>query len=202
MNQKVLNILKVVAFFLLVVDLEAQEVEKIRLLSEKKQQINRKGMVVLTSWASVNVLSGVGYFVSGDYKEQCFYGMNGAWGIVNLSIALPALLMESKQPDSMKKLIDNQQKTEKIFLINSALDVVYVAGGITLYHWSNLQKNEQQKLMFSGFGNSIIMQGAALLIFDTSMFLANRKFRKKELNDSRNLQISFAPNQIRINYRF
>lgn len=202
MNQKVLNILKVVAFFLLVVDLEAQEVEKIRLLSEKKQQINRKGMVVLTSWASVNVLSGVGYFVSGDYKEQCFYGMNGAWGIVNLSIALPALLMESKQPDSMKKLIDNQQKTEKIFLINSALDVVYVAGGITLYHWSNLQKNEQQKLMFSGFGNSIIMQGAALLIFDTSMFLANRKFRKKEFNDSRNLQISFAPNQIRINYRF
>lgn len=202
MNQKVHNILKVVAFFLLVVDLEAQEVEKIRLLSEKKQQINRKGMVVLTSWASVNVLSGVGYFVSGDYKEQCFYGMNGAWGIVNLSIALPALLMESKQPDSMKKLIDNQQKTEKIFLINSALDVVYVAGGITLYHWSNLQKNEQQKLMFSGFGNSIIMQGAALLIFDTSMFLANRKFRKKELNDSRNLQISFAPNQIRINYRF
>lgn len=202
MNQKVLNILKVVAFFLLVVDLEAQEVEKIRLLSDKKQQINRKGMVILTSWASVNVLSGVGYFVSGDYKEQCFYGMNGAWGIVNLSIALPALLTESKQPDSMKKLIDNQKKTEKIFLINSALDVVYVAGGITLYHWSNLQKNDQQKLMFSGFGNSIIMQGAALLIFDTSMFLANRKFRKKELNDSRNLQISFAPNQIQINYRF
>ena len=84
MNQKVLNILKVVAFFLLVVDLEAQEVEKIRLLSDKKQQINRKGMVILTSWASVNVLSGVGYFVSGDYKEQSFYGMNGAWGIVNL----------------------------------------------------------------------------------------------------------------------
>lgn len=202
MNQKVLNILKVVVFFLLVVDLEAQEAEKIKLLNTKKYKLNHQGMIVLTTWSSVNILSGADYFMSNDTKERNFYAMNAAWGVVNLSIALPSLLIRPKEEVSMQKLKENQRRTENIFLINSILDVAYVGGGFTLKHLANLEKYKDKKEQFDGFGNSILLQGSALLIFDTSMYLLNRNFRKKELPGIENIKVAFTPNYIQIGYKF
>lgn len=203
MNQKVLNILKVVVFSLLVVDLEAQQAEIIDKYSKKRQRLNSTGMTALTTWASINILNGAGYFVSKHPEERYFCAMNAGWGIVNLSIALPALVSKPKKFDSLLKLSENQRKTERIFLINGGLDLLYIGSGLYLNVYGNSQQNPDKKALFNGFGKSIILQGVALLIFDASMFLVNRKFRKKEIDKTiQNSQISIGLNGINCSYKF
>lgn len=203
MNQKILNILKVVAFSILVVDLEAQHADPLSDFTQKSHQINQKGMVVLTAWSSVNILSGSAYFVSKDPTEKYFYAMNAGWGIINLGIALPGLLAKPKAFSSKHKVLESQTKTEKIFLANAMLDIAYMTGGVLLNEMSKNQTNADRKAMFKGFGNSVILQGAGLFAFDLGMVIVNNKTRKKHLNKLiENSEISFHSNQLRYKLNF
>jgi hypothetical protein len=197
MNQKILNILKVVAFTILVVDLEAQHADPLSDFTQKSYKLNHKGMVVLTTWSSVNILSGSGYFISKDPTEKYFYAMNAGWGIINLGIALPGLLAKPKVFSAKYKVLESQTKTEKIFLANAMLDIAYVTGGVLLNEMSKNQANADRKAMFKGFGQSIILQGAGLFAFDLGMIIVNNKTRKKHLNKLiENSEIAFNSNQI------
>lgn len=203
MNQKILNILKVVGFCLLVVDLEAQQASVISNYSAKKHRLNQKGMVVLTTWASANILSGISCFVSKDPTEKYFYGMNAGWGAVNLAIALPALMQKEKQYNSKFDLKKDQLKTERIFLINAGLDVVYIGAGAALIEISKNQLDAKRKHMYAGFGNSFILQGIGLLAFDLSMWSLNKKMHGKHLRPIlENTQIGLSPGGFKFNLNF
>ena len=52
-----------------------------------------------------------------------------------------------------------------LFWINAALDVVYIAGGAVLRQ-QGIEKNNPQWI---GWGDSIILQGGFLLVFDSVM---------------------------------
>lgn len=202
MIQKVLNILKVVGFFLLVADLEAQDTLFVKKMARQKHQLNKNSMVFLTSWASVNILSGSAVLISNSYEEKCFYAMNSGWGAVNLAIALPSLLSKPKTYSDITKLSENLRKTEKVFLLNAGLDALYIAAGITAIEYSKQQKSIKQKEMFSGFGKSVVIQGATLLVFDGIMFQLNKNLRKKSELRNPTAHVFVTPNSVKIIYRF
>lgn len=202
MIQKVLNILKVVAFSLLVADLEAQDTLFIKKVAHQTHRLSKQGMVFLTSWASVNILSGSAVFISNSYEEKCFYAMNSGWGVVNLAIALPSLLSQPKTYSDITKLSENLRKTEKVFLLNAGLDVLYITAGIAAIEYSKQQKSIKEKEMFSGFGKSVVIQGATLLVFDGIMFQLNKNLRKKSALRNPPAQVFITPNRLHFIYRF
>ena len=92
---------------------------------------------------------------------------------------------------------------EKIFLANAMLDIVYVTGGVCLKEYSYNQSDIKHRQQFNGFGNSVIMQGAGLLVFDTFMTLLNNRNRKKNLDPFlKKATLSFTGNYFKIGYRF
>lgn len=202
MIQKVLNILKVVAFSLLVADLEAQDTINVEKLAEQKHQLNKRGMVFLTSWASVNIASGSGAYFTSSYEEKCFYAMNSGWGVVNLAIALPSLLSKPKKYTTTQQLSYDLKKTEKIFLINAGLDLLYIGAGIGALEFGNNRQNHQDKEMYRGFGKSFILQGSTLLLFDGYMYQMNKKLRKKVTMTHQQVAFFVTPARLHLIYRF
>ena len=54
---------------------------------KRKNNLNHKGMIVLSSWALANIAgSAVGYGLTNSFEEKQFYIMNGTWGLINLGI--------------------------------------------------------------------------------------------------------------------
>ena len=182
----------------------AQKDSVIAQFSVRKNAIDHKGMIVLTSWAGATIAgSAVGYGLTNSYEEQQFYLMNGAWGIINLGIALPGLLSKPKQTPSLYELQKSQTKLEKLFLANALLDVVYISGGCILKQYAGEQVNDRKYQQFNGYGNAVIIQGAGLLIFDTAMTLIHTNHRKHQLDPFlKNASVSFTGNSVRLGYRF
>jgi len=182
----------------------AQTDSIIKQFDSKKNNLNHTGMIVLSSWAGANIVgSGIGYATTKSNEEKEFYLMNGAWGVINLGIALPGLLAKTKPTPTIYDLQKNQTKIEKLFLANAILDVVYVSGGVYLKEYAHNQTEIKKQERFNGYGNSIIVQGAGLLIFDMAMTLLNNSNRKKHLDPFlKKASISFTGNNLKLSYRF
>jgi hypothetical protein len=90
----------------------------------------------------------VGLWASNDDRSRGFWGMNGAWALVNAGIAYAGLLGPEPDGGSLRNTL----------LINAGLDVVYVLGGAYM-----LSRPEET---WRGGGLAIIIQGAFLLAFD------------------------------------
>ena len=143
---------------------------------QQSLSIQKTGMIVLTIWASLNILSGFigNYHYSNDAKY--FFQMNGAWNIVNLgiatygfaSIAHTALDMESSL------MLSEMQKFDRILLINVGLDFIYLATGSYLLN-TGIRDNKSR---FIGYGRSIILQGGFLLLFDLFLYFSHYPYTK------------------------
>jgi len=170
----------------------------------RKNKLQHDGMVVLGSWASANIIgSAIGYGLSTSNEEKEFYIMNGSWGLINLGLALPALLTKPKPTASLYDLQRNQTKFEKIFLANAVLDVAYIAGGFYLKEYASNQSALRDQERFNGFGNAIILQGAGLMAFDIAMTLLTAKNRRTHLDPFlKKTYFSFSGNSLRLGYRF
>ncbi len=81
-----------------------------------------------------------------------------------------------------------QLKSQRLFLINGGIDVAYVATGFFLkYLAPKYPKNEER---LQGYGNSVILQGSFLFVFDLVMYGLHRNLRTDFMQ-----QLSFAPMQ-------
>jgi hypothetical protein len=67
-----------------------------------------------------------------------------------------------------QQLLSKHLKTENLLLINSALDVGYIGAGFLLRYFSTGSENRADLL--KGYGNSVILQGSFLLVFDLVMY--------------------------------
>lgn len=182
----------------------AQNDTLIRQFDTKRYQLNKKGMIVLSSWGGATIAgSAAGYALTNSYEEKQFYLMNGAWGLINLGIALPGALASQKNSTSVYEMQKTQTRMEKIFLANSMLDVAYIAGGVALKQYSYNQAEVKKQQQLNGFGNAVIIQGAGLLIFDSFMTMLNNRNRKQHLDPIlKKASISFTGNYFRLGYRF
>jgi hypothetical protein len=181
----------------------AQETETIDFYN-KSNKINTTGMYVLGGWAIANIASGAVGWANSTGSAKYFHQMNLFWNTVNLGIAGFALysnLTDNISILSSDEMLLKHTKTENLYLINAGLDVVYIGTGFLLKHLSVNNLNRQDLL--KGYGNSIIMQGGFLMIFDLIMWGIQRNHKLDFLNGA---EFSFLQQenftQIAIMFRF
>lgn len=161
-------------FFNLVFFLSAQSLG-LQPFNEKRIGTNKKAMMVLGGWAIGNIAVGSVMMGQREGKDKYFHQMNTGWGAINLGIATFAYLSATQSdPGSFDtfQTIQEQYSMQKILLFNAGLDLAYMAGGTYLIERSKNTENRPERLR--GFGESIILQGAFLLVFDIGTYLVHR----------------------------
>ena len=140
--------------------------------------ITRNYMTALGAWGLVNVVQGSISATNTVGPEHYFHQMSAYFNAVNVGIAAVGFLGIKKQllkTNTLASEIQAQQKIQKILVINSALDLGYF--GIGLLMRNSGIKNQNDKIQ--GYGGSIMLQGAFLLVYDLLQFGAHRKNGKK-----------------------
>lgn len=145
----------------------------VRQTNERRISTNQAGMWVFGGWAVANIGVGTaGYFVSEDENWKYFHQMNAGWNIVNLAIATFSLLDSSNEDPSSYSWLETIQEGEtmqKVLLLNAGLDVGYMAFGGYLWQRGSHEGSPQ----LTGYGQSLILQGAFLMAFDLTLFVLN-----------------------------
>jgi len=148
--------------------------DSLKSFNYSRHQITTTGMEVLGSWAIANIgVGAVGWANSAGGSNKYFYQMDVLWNLVNLGAAIQGFTGAKKNESNLftpAESLKEQQKIEKIFLINGGLDVVYIGAGLFLKHRGDIENSDQ----LQGYGSSIILQGAFLLLFDGTMYNAQR----------------------------
>ena len=161
--------------------------QKVDLSKFEKERVrySKNAMIGLAGWSVANIV-GSGIATNTRNKEmRYFHQMNVMWGGINLAIAGLGYWGAGREKidnPTMESVQKHQRKIEKTYLINAGLDVVYVGAGLLMNKTSNNQKNPEQ---FKGYGNSIMVQGGFLLLYDAVMYAIHKKHGKqlKGMND-------------------
>ena len=164
--------------------------------NKERTQIDKRLMLGLGSWATSNfIVSGIGWATAPKGEAYYFHQMNVLWNTVNLGLAIPGYFKAKKEVRTLtlEETIKVQRRTENIFLINTALDVVYISSGFAL---RNLAKSDlSKKDRFNGFGNGLILQGGFLFIFDLTAYALHKCHANKFLNT-----VEISPNGLGFNW--
>ncbi|HSO87840.1 MAG TPA: hypothetical protein VLQ91_14885 [Draconibacterium sp.] len=200
MRVAILTLLFAIVAFSLAFAQESETIDFYR----KSNQINSTGMYVLGGWAVANIAFGAIGWSNSTGSSKYFHQMNLFWNTVNLGIAGFVLYNNFNTDISMlspDEMMARHVKTENLYLINAGLDVVYIGTGFLLKHLSNTNLNKQDLL--KGYGNSVILQGGFLMIFDLIMWGVQRNQRLDFLNGA---EFSFIQqeniSQLTILFRF
>jgi hypothetical protein len=143
-------------------------------------RINKKLMVGLGSYAMSNfVFSGIGYSTAKTEQTERFHEMNVIWNTVNMSLAVSGYLNAARGGKAMNReeMIKMQKKTETIFIVNSCLDIGYMSAGLWMRSLAPNRRNQEE--LFRGYGNSLILQGSFLLVFDSFAYLVHHQHSRK-----------------------
>ena len=142
--------------------------------------INKNLMLGLGSYAVSNfVLSGIGYATAEDESIKHFHEMNVMWNMVNIGLAVPGYLKAVRGGSelTLEEMVNVQKKTETIFLVNDVLDIGYIAAG--LWMRQNAANFPGQEDLYTGYGNSLMLQGAFLFVFDAYAYHVHRNHAKR-----------------------
>jgi hypothetical protein len=157
--------------------------------AQKSFDLQKKGMIVLGSWATLNLISGsTGYFLS-ENDSKYFHQMNAGWNIINLGIAGFALYNLSQSDATLMTypdIITDLQSLDKILLFNAGLDLGYMAAGAWL--WERGLRKKSSRLR--GYGKSLLLQGGFLLAFDLILYLMHSPLTNELIKDPERFQIT------------
>jgi hypothetical protein len=170
----------------------AQTQNELNAFNAERIAISKKGMTVLGAWGLANLAaSAYGYSTTNAAVDKNFHQMNLFWGGINVALAAVGYVgaVKDKKTYNLEKSFKQQQSIEKTFLVNAALDAVYVTAGLYL---TERAKNETKNAArFKGYGQSIMLQGAFLLCFDAALFaIENRHGNKKLYRFLENVNLS------------
>ncbi|MBU0696914.1 MAG: hypothetical protein KKE39_10395 [Bacteroidetes bacterium] len=126
---------KIIIILLIVFATPAFSQLKTQEINQKRNEINTTGMKILGGWALANIAFGsVSYFNSSN-KKKYFNQMNVMWNVVNLGLATAGYFgakADLNQQLTLAQSLHDQQKIEKILLLNTGLDIGYMAAGLFL----------------------------------------------------------------------
>nr|WP_271543474.1 hypothetical protein [Pelobium sp.] len=160
---------KCIIFMLIVFATPAFCQDNIQEINQKRIETNSTGMKILGGWALLNLgVSGLTYFKANGTNKY-FHQMNVMWNVVNLGLATAGYF--GAKADLNKQLtlaqsIHDQHQVEKILLLNAGLDLGYVATGFYLNERGQRKSSDRLK----GYGKSLMLQGAFLLLFDGTLY--------------------------------
>jgi len=157
-------------------------------INQNRISMNSNGMLVLGGWAVSNIIiGGIGMTQTGG-NTKYFHQMNAAWNSVNLAIAgfgYYGLQRQSAQM-GLAETITEFHNFENILLFNAGLDIGYVALGAWL--WERGIRKESTRL--KGYGQSIILQGGFLFVFDTILYFVSRSESSKLMDALSHVQFT------------
>ena len=168
--------------------------------NQERNDLNRKGLTVLGSWAGANLVTNGILLGNSSGSDKYFYQMNVYWNVVNGALAGLGVLAAKKTQGNLSafQTLEEQNSTEKTFLVNTGLDVAYVMTGVYLLEKSKNSTDSQE--MLKGYGQSVILQGGFLLLFDGVMYGVHRSHLKKGRVFFENL--TFTGNQVGFVWQF
>ncbi len=136
-----------------------------------KIDINRTGMYILGGWALANIISGTTLSLTMKGEAKYFNQFNALWNTVNLGLAVNGLLNTGTDTLSLYNSVTGHQTLQNIFVLNAGLDLAYIATGFFL---KEKAKTSEKKELLTGYGNSLLVQGAFLLVFDAAMYFIHQ----------------------------
>jgi hypothetical protein len=157
-------------------------------INDSRIQTNSDAMLILGGWALTNMGTGTYGMITTDGNTRHFHEMNLMWNSVNLGIAaLGYLSARNSSTDlTLAETIDELHKMEKILLFNAGLDFGYMAAGA--YLWERGLRKDHSRL--EGYGQSMILQGAFLFVFDVILYAVVRNDQKEALRLLKGIQAS------------
>jgi hypothetical protein len=180
----------------------AQDEQTIATFDQRQQQLNNRGMIVLGSWATASITTGLIARTQTSGTAHYFHEMNALWNSVNFTLAGISLLQSRKeQPFGLSYSLKRQRKLETVFLINSGLDLGYIGTGFYLRYAAD-SKVGQKAQRLEGYGNSLLLQGGFLLCFDAAMYFIHKRHGKQLLPNKNQLNVHYTSNGVTFRYQF
>ncbi len=144
----------------------------------ERQKISKTGLKILSAYSAMNIIYGSIASSNTTGSNRYFHKMNVIWNSVTLGIVGISIVVEKKEgilsyANSLKK----QNEIEKLFLFNAGLDLAYIAGGAYLKERSKTSTKNSSRLR--GYGESVMLQGGVLLLFDGIMYSIHNNHGKK-----------------------
>jgi hypothetical protein len=174
-------------------------------IAYSRNRTTEKAMVVLGSWAALNIASG--FIIAGQTQGEAkyFWRMNAYWNLINGGLAVLGYIGARKAMASKFDLAGNEKaqlSIEKLYAFNFGLDLAYIAGGFFLrekgINTSNVKSQDQLK----GYGSSIAVQGGFLLLMDGLMIMLHHKNSMRLNNKLKSLELGAGPEGLGLTYVF
>lgn len=173
------NIIKNIFLLLLIIpsaQLFSQERVSDSLFSfhESRMNLNESAMLVLGGWAAGNILIGLYGNFRANGEAKYFHQFNAMWNVVNLGIAAYSYFNAvNSDPSVLSKfeIVDDYNSLQRFLLLNAGLDVAYIMTGFYLKERAKRSPSSERLL---GYGNSLLLQGGFLLIFDIGLYFIHQ----------------------------
>lgn len=170
-------------------------------IATERSKLLTNNMWVLAAWAGANMIQGS--ISAGDAKgsDQYFHRMNVYWNTVNLAVAGLGLWAAKKQLagiHSRERNLREQHTIEKLLLLGSGLDAAYIMTGLYLKERGLRISSDQS----AGFGNSLMLQGSFLLVFDLIQYFQHRRNSKALDLNRAGWELGSTANGVGLAYRF
>lgn len=153
-------------------------VDEVRDFDARFVLILNKHLAVLAWWCFLHLLIGLPMVFASSEIWQYFALMNISWALINLWVVFKLydhIYHRRFRKSNVYRRFQIQQHVEKMLALNIGLDISYCAIGLYLSTWAE----SGPEGLWLGFGYAVLLQGAYLLIHDTSfLILHHRNYRK------------------------
>lgn len=180
----------------------AQSSDPMPELSADLHSAQRTHLWRVAAWGGANVLGGLalvgGSSRSGPTAARWNFGaMSAGWGAVNVGIAAAGLATTPSAPLSdPAAVLSAERQFHDILLVNLGLNVGYAAVGGTLLAAG--YRDVTNAARWRGFGTSLIIQGAGLLILDGIAVLASRTRLSTLLDATSAVSAHISPSHVAV----
>ncbi len=172
----------------------AQQLQLIN-FNKEREKITKTGIKVLAGYSVANIIYGSIAASQTTGSNKYFHEMNAIWNGITLGITGIGFLTAKKEGTlSYGESLKKQQHIEKLFLFNAGLDVAYIAGGA--YLKERAKTTIKNPLRLKGYGESIMLQGGVLLLFDGVMYAIHNRHGKALAKMGEKVQLGASGNGI------
>jgi hypothetical protein len=167
---------------------------------QKRLHLERQTGLVLGGWGVANILTGAIGASQTTGSTKYFHQMNFGWGIINTGLAVlmrGSAKRKLKLQPSTSTVWKEQRRVENILMLNTGLDVAYMAIGWGLKERGQ-NKSSDNPDRLKGFGNSLMLQGGFLFAFDIIQYILHRRQGKAMENWTDQLTIQSSGNGLSV----